>query len=387
MLVRSKTGKYEFIDFRETAPAAAFQDMYNQNINLSIYGGLASGIPGELRGLEHLHKNHGKLPWKTVMEPAIKVARCGFTVTKDTVRYMQSAISTGGNFLQTNPAWAIDFAPNGTLVGLGDTLTRRRYADTLETISIHGADAFYTGAIANATITALRAANGTMTLDDLKNYTVAIRDPVSIKYKDYVLHACSAPSGGVVALAALNIFNGYQTSSPSQLNLTTHRLVESMKWAYGERTQLGDPSFLPNITAFEKNMLTDKTAKEIRAKISNTATFTTSYYDPQGIQSLNDHGTSHVVTADKDGMAITLTTTVNLLFGSHLIVPETGVIMNNEMNDFSVPGFVHLYFVSRTKLKLIFVSQIFECIRLYPIRSKLYSSRKTAAVFDFSYYC
>ena len=344
MLVRSKKGKYEFIDFRETAPAAAFQDMYNQNINLSIYGGLASGIPGEVRGLEHLHKNYGKLPWKTVMEPAIKVARCGFAVTKDTVRYIQSVLATGANFLQTDPAWALDFAPNGTLVGLGDTLTRKRYADTLETISIHGPDAFYTGAIANATITALRAKNGTMTLDDLKNYTVAIRDPVSIKYRDYILHACSAPSGGVVALAALNILNGYQTSSPSQINLTTHRLVESMKWAYGERTQLGDPTFLPNITEFEKNMLTDKTAKEIRAKISDTTTFTTSYYDPQGIQSLNDHGTSHIVTADKDGMAITLTTTVNLLFGSHLIVPETGVIMNNEMNDFSVPGFVVLVF-------------------------------------------
>jgi gamma-glutamyltranspeptidase / glutathione hydrolase len=290
MLVRSTTGKYEFIDFRETAPAAATQDMYNANVNLSLYGGLASGIPGELRGIEHLHKNYGKLPWKVVMEPAILLARYGFTVTKDTVRYMQSAITTGNkvNFLVNDPTWAIDFAPNGTLVGLGDTMTRKRYADTLETISIYGPDAFYKGAIANATVTALQKSGGIMTLADLANYTVAIRDPVNITYKGYKLHACAAPSGGVVALASLKIFEGFQTGSTSNVNLTTHRLVESMKWAYGERTQLGDPTFLPNITGFEQEMLSEKTAEEIRAKISNTSTFGVSYYDPTGIESLND---------------------------------------------------------------------------------------------------
>lgn len=340
MLVRSKTGEYEFIDFRETAPAAAFQDMYNTNFFSSIFGGLASGVPGELRGLEYLHKKYGKLSWRSVVRPAVKVARYGFPVNMDTLRYIQLAIGGGGgsNFLRDNPSWAIDFAPNGTLLGLGDTLTRKRYADTLETISIRGVDAFYTGAIANATIAAIKANNGTMTIDDLKNYQVKIRDPVSIKYKNYTLYACSAPSGGVVALSALNIFNGYETSNSSQTNLTTHRLVESMKWAYGQRTQLGDPSFASNLTTFQANMLSQETARELRGRISNATTFITSYYDPLGVQSLNDSGTSHIVSADKDGLAVTLTTTINLLFGSRLVIPETGVIMNNEMNDFSIPG-------------------------------------------------
>ena len=286
MLVRSSKGEYEFIDFRETAPAAAFTDMYKNNVDASLYGGLASGVPGELRGLEHLHNKYGKLSWKKVMAPAIKVAREGFPVTSDTVRYMESATASY-DFLTYDPSWAIDFAPNGTRVGLGDILTRKRYADTLETISERGVDAFYTGPVANATIQALQAANGTMTLADLKNYTVAIRDPVSINYKGYKLHACAAPSGGIVALAALNIFKGYDSGDPAKLNLTTHLLDESMRFAYGERGNLGDPSFTANVSAYELKMISDETGREIRAKISNTKTFDVSYYDPSGIQSLN----------------------------------------------------------------------------------------------------
>ena len=235
MIVRSSNGSYEFIDFREKAPAAAFTDMYNNNTALSLYGGLASGVPGELRGLEYLHKHYGKLSWAQVMAPAINVARNGFTVTQDLVNYEKAAIGTGPNFLVENPDFAIDFAPNGTLLGLNETITRRRYADTLETISKRGPDAFYTGPIANATIQALKAANGTMTLEDLKNYSVAIRKPAQITYRDYKLTACSAPSSGTVALAAMKIIEGYtDIGEAATLNLSTHRLDEAFRFAYGE---------------------------------------------------------------------------------------------------------------------------------------------------------
>lgn len=286
MLVRSCNGTYEFIDFREVAPAAAFESMYNNNTAASLYGGLASGVPGELRGLEHLHKKYGKLEWKDVVKPAVHVARYGFEVTADTVRYMDTATAGTYDFLTHEPTWAIDFAPNGTRKGLGDVLTRKRYADTLETISEYGADAFYTGPIANTTITALRKTNGIMTLEDLKNYTVAIREPAAIDYKGYKIKSCAAPAGGVVALATLKIFKGYNSGDPATLNLTIHHLDESMKFAYGERTNLGDPSFVANMTRYEADMLSEKTAEEIRAKISDTQTFNVSYYDPAGIQSL-----------------------------------------------------------------------------------------------------
>ncbi|KAI4107880.1 MAG: hypothetical protein LQ339_002490 [Xanthoria mediterranea] len=338
MLVRSSNASYTFIDFRETAPAAAFQDMYNNDTILSIFGGLASGVPGELRGLEYLHKHFGQLPWSHLLQPAIDLARNGFRVTQDLVRYMDSATGKN-NFLVNEPTWAIDFAPNGTRVGLGDIMTRRRYADTLETISKRGADAFYSGPIANATIQQLQRANGTMTLDDLKNYTVAIRKPATITYRDYRLTAGSAPSSGEVALSVLKKIEGYpDIGNPAALNLSTHRLDEAIRFGYGERANLGDPLFVPGLDEYQNQMLNETTAARVRSQISDFRTLNVSEYDPKGLESLETPGTSHIVTADASGMAISLTTTVNLLFGSQLMVESTGVIMNNEMNDFSIPN-------------------------------------------------
>lgn len=194
-----------------------------------------SGVPGELRGLEHLHQNYGVLNWSTVLQPAINTARYGFPVTQDLVSYMRSATTGQSDFLTNNPTWAIDFAPNGTRLGLGDMITRKRYADTLETIAQKGANAFYTGAIANATINALRAANGTMTLTDLANYTVAIRPPAEINYRGYKLKSCSAPASGVVALSVMKTVEGYQDfGEASTVNLSTHRLDEAIRFGYGE---------------------------------------------------------------------------------------------------------------------------------------------------------
>jgi gamma-glutamyltranspeptidase/glutathione hydrolase len=339
MIVRAPNGTYEDIDFRETAPAAGFEDMYQGNVDGSIYGGLASGVPGELRGLQHLHENYGALDWKNVVMPAVKVAREGWKVNEDLVRYMASSITgKDGNFLVNDPTWAIDFAPEGKLLKLNDTITRKRYADTLETIAERGPDAFYTGAVANATIVALQKQNGTMTLDDLRNYTVALRTPSTIDYRGYKLTSCSAPASGVVALAVMNIVSGYDDmGDPAAVNLSTHRIDEAMRFGYGMRTKLGDPSFVEELSEYENDMLSPTTGADIRAKIGDYS-HNVSYYDPSGIESLETPGTSHVVVADNSGMAISLTTTVNLLFGSHLMVPETGVIMNNEMNDFSIPG-------------------------------------------------
>ena len=320
---------------REMAPAAAFETMYSpplSNSNLSLYGGLASGVPGELRGLEHLHKNYGSLPWKHLMQPAIKLARYGFNVTADLVRYMASATSGTYDFLTYDETWALDFAPNGTRLGLGDIMTRKRYANTLESIAEYGPDAFYHGAIANATITALQKSNGTMALSDLANYTVQIRQTSNITYRGFKIHSGSAPSSGAVVLSVLKTVEGYDMSTPSALNLSTHYLDEGMRFAYGQRTLLGDPTFLPNLTTYQKNMYSEETAEEIRSKIQEFATLNTTAYDPSNYGILNDDGTSAVVAADKNGLTIAVTSTVNTLFGSQVMVPETGVIMNNEMN-------------------------------------------------------
>ncbi|KAH1466015.1 hypothetical protein KXX58_005561 [Aspergillus fumigatus] len=335
MLVRAPNGSFEFIDFRETAPAAAFEEMFNNSTHASTIGGLASGVPGELRGLEYLHKKYGSLPWSVLVQPAIKTAREGFPVGQDLVKYMKSAVGDGIDFLVENPTWALDFAPNGTRLGLGDTMTRRRYADTLETIANKGPAAFYSGPIAETMINALQAANGTMTMEDLRNYTVAIRNVSQIDYRGYQITSTSAPSSGTVALSILKILSTYDGFfAPGNVNLSTHRLDEAMRFGYGERTNLGDPLFVAGLDEFEENMLKQSTIDEIRRKISDYRTQNVSAYNPQGIESLNECE----YPADHTGLAISLVTTINTLFGSQLMVPETGIIMNNEMDDFSVPG-------------------------------------------------
>lgn len=294
-------------------------------------------MPGELRATEYIHKNYGKLKWADTIAPSIKLARWGFPVTEDLVRYMDSV--SPNKFLTEDPAWALDFAPHGRRVRLGETMTRKRFANTLETIATEGVDAFYTGAMAKATIAALKNANGTMTLDDLKNYTIVHRQPIDIQYRGYKLTSTNAPSSGSVALGALNTLNGYdEFQEPSRSNSSTQLMVEAIKWAYSQRAELADPSFVSGMDAYTKRMISPEAGAEIRSKISGERTFNLSYYDPKGLESLETPGTSHMVSADASGLSVSMTTTVNLLFGSQLMVPETGIIMNNQMNDFSIPG-------------------------------------------------
>ncbi|KAF1949579.1 gamma-glutamyltranspeptidase [Byssothecium circinans] len=335
-LVRSPEGKYECVDFRETAPASAFEDMFKDNDIASLRGGLASGVPGNLRGLAYIHKKHGSKPWAQLLHPAIELASHGFAVYQDLVDVFGGLEDP--SFLIDDPAWAADFSPNGRLLRLGEQLKRPRYADFLRTIAKGGAEAFYLGPLAEATVKAVQTANGTMTLEDLAHYTPIIREPVIIQYREFLIRSCGAPGGGGVVLNVLKTAEGYCLSEPNQLNISMHRLVESMRFGYGARTQLGDPSFVINVTDFQDSMLSNERAERVRSKISDENTLPVDEYNPDGLAVANTHGTSHLSAADKSGMTIALTSTINLWFGSRVQVPETGLILNNEMNDFSIPG-------------------------------------------------
>lgn len=180
--------------------------------------------------------------------------------------------------------------------------------------------------LANHTINAVRAAGGIMTLDDLKDYTVKIRDPISITYKNYTMHSCGVPSGGTVALSILKIIEGYSTTaSDSERKLEYHRLNEAMRFSYAARAELGDPDFFGYMAGFEAQMLKQATAERIRRRISDKHTHNVSHYSPVKYSLPDNHGTSHIVTTDASGMSVTSTSTVNLLWGSLLVVPETGM--------------------------------------------------------------
>jgi len=258
-------------------------------------------VPGDVRGFEYIHNRYGALPWSQVLQPAIDVARNGFSVSADLVRAMESASRKDG-FLTKDPTWAIDFAPNGTRVGLGDIMTRKRYATTLEAIAKGGADAFYTGAMAEATVAAVAKTNGTMTMQDLEDYQVISRSIISINFHGYDIAGCGSPASGAVALSVLKTVEGYDGFGLARnVNISSHRLVEAMRFAYGkasdtqsslaqgltvlQRASLGDPDFINEMEAFEAGIINDTYAALIRAKISDLHTLNVSAYDPDGFES------------------------------------------------------------------------------------------------------
>ena len=195
----------------------------------------SSAVPGELRGLEYIHQKYGKLPWASTMQPAIKLARDGFVISEDFGKAMDlSEKFVGWPFLSDDPIWAVDFAPNGTRLGHGDLMTRKRYARTLETVARLGTAAFYRGPMAEHTIEMVQKSNGTMAMKDLEDYSVRSRMPVKIDYNGYQIYACGAPASGSVTLSALKILEQYKDSAKDLNYLHIHRMTEAIRFGYGK---------------------------------------------------------------------------------------------------------------------------------------------------------
>ncbi|RCI14490.1 hypothetical protein L249_6097 [Ophiocordyceps polyrhachis-furcata BCC 54312] len=350
-LVRDERGRYEAVDFRETAPAAAYQDMFLGNVAGSMSGGLSVAVPGEVRGLEYMHGKYGSLPWKTVLQGAIRVARDGFRVSRDLAHKMTDKKRC---YLLQDASFALDFAPHGvfhrrspsfanltrqpgTLLREGDLMTRKRYARTLERIAEEGSAAFYSGEIAEAMARYVQATNGSMTVDDLERYTITSRPVQRVRYRGLDLYTVGAPASGVVGLSILKAAEQYAPTADA--GLAAHRFVEAMRFGYGVRARLADPDFVPDVVALEEQLLDERYARHVRQLINDNATLPVRDYHPGFEESVPEsHGTSHIVTADADGRAVSLTTTINLVFGAQLMEPLSGIVLNDEMNDFSIPG-------------------------------------------------
>jgi gamma-glutamyltranspeptidase / glutathione hydrolase len=177
-----------------------------------------------------------------------------------------------------------------------------------------------------------------MTVKDLSSYAVVVSDALTTTYRGYKLFSSGAPASGAICLNILKILEQFDPADGSDANLAIHRLDEAMRFAYGARVLLGDPGFVDGMSGYQASLLDDNSAKAIRARIRDDTTLPVEDYDPSAAYTTESFGTSHVVTADSSGMAVTLTSTVNLLFGALVVDPRTGVVANNEMNDFSIPG-------------------------------------------------
>ena len=345
---RAKDQKVEALDFRETAPAAATRDMFLSDgkfvPNLSRVGGLAVAIPGEPAGLAALVAKYGKLKLADDARPAIRLALEGVPTSP----YVAKAIGLWMNRNHPVPGDSILslIAPgaSGQPLAAGTRLQRRELAATLEKFGAHGADAFYRGEVAREIVAAVKAKGGILTEADLAGYRPRWSAPLEGHFRGHTVFTVPPPSGGLTLLEVLQILD----ARPSLASFGPgssghyHALAEAFKHAFADRARsLGDPAFVDVPAAH----LTDPGyAKELASrihddKVAAPATYGDKHLADAPASAAHDHGTSHLCVIDGEGNAVALTSTINLLFGSGVIGGKSGVLLNDEMDDFSAqPG-------------------------------------------------
>ena len=335
-----KTGKDVAIDFREIAPAKASRDMYLDNQGnvidgKSLFTHDASGVPGTVAGMEYALKKWRTMPLSKVLEPAIKLADKGFIVSDVLAQTLKEEKSTLGKWSASKAI----FFKNGEPLKSGDLLVQKDLAKSLRLIAKQGAKAFYQGEIATKIAKEMQSHGGTMTLEDLKAYKVVERQPIIGDYRGYKVVTMPPPSsGGVHLIEILNMLEHYPIKEDgvnSAKNI--HHMAESMKLAYADRSEyLGDPDFVKiPVTGLTSKAYANELVKTIddnKARLSSTI-------KPGKPQPYESDQTTHFSVMDKAGNAVAVTYTLNLNFGSGIVVEGTGILLNNEMDDFSVkPG-------------------------------------------------
>jgi gamma-glutamyltranspeptidase/glutathione hydrolase len=344
MTLQLADGRKTFLDFREKAPLQATANMYldkdgNVIKGLSTYGHLAIGVPGSVSGMETARAKYGTMSRAALLAPAIRLAEKGFELQQGDVDMFRTATTD----LAKDPASAAIFLKKGNAFGVGDKLVQPQLARTLRLISQKGPDGFYKGPVGAAIVKSIQAGGGIMTQADLDQYTTRELAPIECDYRGY--HVISAPppsSGGVIICEILNILEGYPLKDLGFRSAqSVHYQIEAMRHAYVDRNSyLGDPDFVKNPIA----RLTDKAyAAQIRAVIDPAKAGVSKDIKP-GVEPHEGSNTTHYSIADKWGNAVAVTYTLNDWFGARITAAGTGVLLNDEMDDFtSKIGVPNLY--------------------------------------------
>ena len=332
--IHTAEGENFFIDFREVAPAAATLDLYvdasGENNGNTKEGGLASGVPGEVAGLLYLLEHHGTMSREEVMEPAIRIANEGFTVSA----YCANAISDAYEKTQKFPEMSkVYLDENGLPWEEGSVITNPDLGKALQLIADQGADVFYKGEIGEAMVATLAKYDGVMTMEDLAGYEVHELKPVTGDYRGYTVISSPPPSsGGTHLIEILNILENFDTAS-MEVNSAeyVHLFAETFKLAFADRAKyMADTNFVTvPLGGLTSQAYADKRAQDIDL---NVAMEQAAPDDPSPYEHTD---TTHFSVADVDGNCVAITKTINYYFGSGVMVDGYGFMMNNQMDDFS----------------------------------------------------
>ncbi|SOD17986.1 gamma-glutamyltranspeptidase / glutathione hydrolase [Pedobacter xixiisoli] len=339
LIYRSEKGELNSMDFREKAPALAQKDMYldingNPISEKSKEGHLAAGVPGTVAGMVELHQKYGKLKWAELVEPALQLATNGFKITTQQANELNRLQS---KFRQFNPLGTVFIKDEAWKEG--DLLIQTELANTLKLVRDKGRAGFYEGEVANYIVEEMKRGGGLISKEDLKNYHAAWRKPITGNYKGYkVITMPPTSSGGIALIQLLQSVEPYALSKwGHNADSTVQVMVEAERRAYADRAKhLGDPDFwkVP-----QKELLEPAYNKGRMATLNwNKATPSTEIQAGEFAKKESEE-TTHFSVIDKEGNAISLTTTINTSYGNYVVVKGAGFLLNNEMDDFSVkPG-------------------------------------------------
>lgn len=345
MVVRNQDGTTAALDFREKAPGAATETMYqdsegNVMRDLSRKGHLAAGVPGSVAGMFAAHEKFGSLPMDKLLEPAVKLAEEGFTLTEQQANGLNRNQENFQKYNTTSPVFV-----NETGWKAGDLLVQKDLAHTLKLIQKNGAAGFYEGETADKIVAEMEAGQGLITKEDLKNYNATWRTPVLSSYRDYEIIGMPPPSSGGIALGQLlKMVEPYPLASYGFHSVEAiHLMIEAERRVYADRaTYLGDSDFYP----VPQQALLDETYLKNRMLSFSEDTASSSDLITKGEVAVPQESeeTTHFSIVDENGNAVSVTTTINGGYGCYTVVNGAGFLLNNEMDDFSSkPGVPNMF--------------------------------------------
>ncbi|KAF3911715.1 Gamma-glutamyltranspeptidase [Arthrobotrys entomopaga] len=322
MVVRHPNGTSRSVNFREMAPGAAHRHMFTHDPMLAQRGGLAVGIPGEVMGYYRAWQMYGRVEWRELVEPAIRLAEGGVRVPPFLKKVMESERAWLVNEADRE-GFGFLFGEDGDPLNEGDVMYRPALGRTLRIIAEKGPKGFYEGEVARNLAKFVQRKGGIVTAEDFGKYDVVVEDTLKVWAFGQEILTCPPPCSGPVLIEGLNIAEGLDMSN-DESGLVTHRIIETMKWLSAGRTELGDPrdANVSNIARVAE-IQSKEFAARVRRNISDTQTYGWKHYNPS-YEFKESHGTTHLSALDAEGMAVALTTTVNLYFGARICDPETG---------------------------------------------------------------